>query len=574
MIQLGFLKKIRNRDNIMLFIFLILILFIHRYIFLYADDLYYSRDAAYGLSNLPHFMVGQLNANGRVWIGVMMLIILKSNIYTFRLFNPLVIMLTVLLIAKISTYYTSNQQNSSIMRERTLVGILCSSLFFIFLPIEIANTTIYYAACAFNYLYPTALAMLYGYTLHKHYLKAHNNKINLWILILAFLVGSSTQQVGAMGVGYTVLISLYFRFARKEIISKKLIPYYWALAVGYGIVTYGSIQRMLVEKQTGHEVILKDVASGLFKINVFSIPASSYVLVICLSCLFWLYHFSVKANKGINFNNIIVLCNKVLGVTLSLGLFGYIYVVLYKGYNIKLFSGGSFNTLLSMFIITFMLVYLISIVYISLLILVKERYPFLFYNSINAIGAQLMLIVVDARFAEAYKIMFPSLLLMSVFIVYSSINFYRSKLFLLLAMLVILFSLIPLGNSTFSHFINSSYVSYIWKIDIFIGLFLAVIIIKFYNSHNFKVFMALILIGIGLLNFGTEYRGYKIASYAQDFNLNAIEQYHLNNNPNVLMIKKTQGTMYGYNVNNWNKMPYFMKQCYGIPEQTLIRYID
>ncbi|WP_207637055.1 hypothetical protein [Desulfosporosinus sp. OT] len=559
--------KLRNKKYQVFCLLLIVMLLIHQHIFLYADDLYYSRDASYGLSNLPNFMLGQLNGNGRVWIGTMMLVILKYNIYVFRLFNPLVITLTAILIAKISTSYP--EDHNSRIKDEIVVASLCSSLFFIFLPIQIANTTIYYAACAFNYLYPTALVLLYGYTLHNHYVKMPNPKTNYWILLLAFLVGSSTQQVGAMGIGYMVLIPAYFKISRKKNILQSLVPYYLALFGGYSIVTYGSIKRMLFERQTGHVVNLKDVASGLLKTNIFSIPASGYVLIICLCCLVWLYSF-----RNQDFKKIAFLWHSLLIAALTIGILGYIYVVLYKKYPIHLFSGGTPNTLLSLCLIVFAAVYLISIVYIALLILINQRYPFLFYNSINAIGAQLMLFVADARFAEAYKIMFPSLLLMSIFIVYSFINFYRYKVFLLLSMIVILLSLTHLGKLTLNPLIDHANNPPIYQLALVIIGVSLFMIIGYYKQRTLKDLVVITIIMLGLFNLGTEYNGYKQASYAQDFNLDTISRYHLNHNPNELILKKTPGTIYGYNVSNWNRMPYFMKQCYRIPEEMSIRYID
>lgn len=82
-------------------------------------------------------------------------------------------------------------------------------------------------------------------------------------------------------------------------------------------------------------------------------------------------------------------------------------------------------------------------------------------------------IVADARFAGTYKIMFPSLLLMSVFIVYSFLKFYESKIF-------------------------------------------------FKDFKFIEIIMIILFIGLAVKVFSTTYMGYKNAAYPQIFNLNAI----------------------------------------------------
>ncbi|WP_097025968.1 hypothetical protein [Clostridium peptidivorans] len=97
-----------------------------------------------------------------------------------------------------------------------------------------------------------------------------------------------------------------------------------------------------------------------------------------------------------------------------------------------------------------------------------------------------MLIVADARFAGTYKIMFPSLLLMSVYSVYSFLQFYDSKIFL--------------------------------------------------NNFKFiKISMIILFIGSAIKVFSTTYIGYKNASYCQEFNLGAIKKNYINF---VVYIKK------------------------------------
>ena len=62
-------KKLKTERGIFKYIFLIALLVImyaiHKYIFLYADDLYYSRDAVASMNNIPAFALEELKANGK-----------------------------------------------------------------------------------------------------------------------------------------------------------------------------------------------------------------------------------------------------------------------------------------------------------------------------------------------------------------------------------------------------------------------------------------------------------------------------------------------------------------------------
>lgn len=130
-----------------------------------------------------------------------------------------------------------------------------------------------------------------------------------------------------------------------------------------------------------------------------------------------------------------------------------------------------------------------------------------------------MLLVADPRFANTYKIAFPSLLLMFVFISYSFINLYEENKFLWILLLI------PL-------------------------LFL-----------SYKIF-------------NNNYSGYKNTSYEINYNLYSINEYKSSSDKSTLILKKVPPTIYGYNTGNWNSMPYFMKQCYKINENTIIEYIE
>ncbi len=529
-------------------------LLIHRYIFLYADDLYYCRDASYGLSHLPHFTWSELKANGRVWIGLAMLAVLKNQIAVFRIFNPVMITLTAFLMARITTYsQMKDGLPDGLSPKEISTALFCSSLFFLYLPVQISHTTIYYVACAFNYLYPTALTMLYAYILFRSTKKPDQRlMIKSLIMVLAFLAGSSTQQGGMIAIGFTVLITFYFTFFKKQSVFHSYIPYYISLLSGFTLILYGSFNRLLFEKHAGNTVNPIEVITGLLRINIFSQPAALFVLLTCLSCIFWFAYCGSKVRHSLH--PFLYGLSRMLLVLLSLAIPGYIYVVLFKSVPVELFSDGTRNMILSFTMLAFTGVYLFSILLSSWMILLIRDNPFPFFNSICAIGAQLMLLIVNARFAQAYKMMFPSLLLMSIFIIFSIIQFHRNKTFIFLAVTLISLSIALMTDR--------------WSAAI---VALLVLILSIVFRSFFKA-SALISLSLALLVFGTTYAGYQKQAIPQIDNLEAIERYHQSTAKDKLILKKVPVSPYGYNLDNWNNMPYFMKQCYQIDPETRIEY--
>lgn len=506
------MKKKYLKEYIPLIVLMIVMYAIHRYIFIYADDLYYSRDAQRGFSYLPEFMIGQLNINGRVWVHVLLMYLVKYDVLVYRIINPIIIVLAVFCISKIST---RDSKNKSIFAT-SIIG----ALLFIALPRDIASTTIYYAACSLNYFYPTLVSILFGYTILNYYSKGENfDKLNILILILAFFSGSSTQQAGAIGIGFAVLTTLYLIFIKKYKIKMKYYLNFIPLIIGYGLVSYGSVKRMLFEKSSGVEIKVTDTITEILKTNIFSKPMVLFVILILVCCIIWI----LKFNSGNNYNKYLKYFNFAIVLAILVSILCYIYVVILKGYKVEIFTSTNASLKIKLFYLGFTSIYILSMLYVGGLILAYKDNPFILSCMINAIGAQIMLIVADARFASTYKIIFPSLMLMFIFITYTFNEIYNDKF--------------RLSKVTYFAFV-------------------------------------LVLLFSAFLYYRDNYLGYRRTSVEVEYNLKAIEEYQASNDKSKLTLKKVPPSLYGYNLGNWNTMPYFMKQCYRISEDTIIEYID
>lgn len=543
-----------------------------------------------------------------------MFFVLKPQIYLFRILNPIILLLTVIILAKMSSFHEKpldKAESFNISRDEKEnpylgVSLLCGCLFFLYLPLPIAHTTIYYAACAFNYLYPMALALLYGYWLYISPLKKR-----IPLLILSFFVASSTQQVGMIGIGYTVMFAIYLSFMQKRYPISTFVPYLLIQLIGYAILSYGSFQRLLSEKAAGNEAALGEVVSELTKTNIFSLPAAPFVTLLCLSCVFWLLHQANSVN----------LFHRILGITLGVATLGYLYFLLNENIVFQLPGKDSLTTV-SIATLAFVLLYLFSLLYVSYLLMRQGQTPFLFINTINAIGAQLMLLVVDARFAATYKVMFPSLLLLSVFI-FTSISAFRNNL-LYLAFASGIITLLPQNPSLFTlyqklstrypellpwyHKLSSWYPfaggEYLGFLLTFIAILVVILVVVIFpalvlplsneRKSSFKIqndpllkagfffqikkkltyIMGVLIILTTFVVFSQNLVGYYSVSIPQNYNLQAIAKYHEKGREGELFLKKVPVSYYGYNLGNWQTMPHFLKECYKIKEDTPIRYLE
>lgn len=507
-------KRFEIVKNFTPFILLIACMYIiHKYVYIYADDLYYSRDAQIGISYLPNFMLKQLNTNGRVWVHVLLSILVRYDALLYRIINPIIITLGAFLIAKISNNKRGN--------DKIFPAAIISSLLFLAIPTQIANTTVYYAACALNYLYPTLVAISFGYVFLVYYLNKENiSKINLGIIILGFFAASSTQQAGAIGIGYAVLVSIYIIFIKGYKLSIKYLINFIPLILGYGLVTFGSIKRMLFEKNSGVEVKISETFIEILKTNIFSKPVALVTIFTCICLVLWIIRFG----REYEHNKIIKYFNISLAIGLLISSLCYIYVVIIKGYSIESVILGNIINKKVLFYLGFTIIYIFSMLYVGILILINKDNPFILASMINAIGAQVMLLVADSRFASAYKIIFPSQLLMFIFICYTLTELYYEKSInlnkILFYILIIPFS---------------------------------VIAFRYYFKN---------------------YNGYKNTSIEIEYNLNTIKEYQDSSDKTSITLKKVPYSIYGYNLGNWNDMPYFMKQCYRINEDTIINYIE
>lgn len=509
------LKQLRHRRILCLIplvILLILMALIFRYVHLYADDFYYSRDIKYGFFSVPYVLRKNFEANGRVWVHFLLMLITRYDALIFRIINPIVITLSAALIARTAGI----GKNKS--RVSVFAFILCAC-YFIGLHIQVADTTIYYAACSLNYLYPAAVTILYGALFTKRVLSGDADKLSPLLLITAFFAASSTQQCGAAAIGYAVMLTLYAVFVKKQKLRRRFWFNYLPLILGFSIVMYGSVMRYIRESSDEKAGGIVTNLARLIRLNVFSKPVFLFTLVMLLCIIAGLVCL-LKVHKGTCLEKL----DRFLLVLMLVLSVKYVIVMLSDDYDISsnITDSGIIITEQFFFAICFTILYLFCIIYISIVIMLRKDSPLVLCSVIDSIGAQLIIIFVDAKYTSAYKMILPS------------------QLFLL----------------TFAAYVINS---------------------VFTEKHSkAAVIPAVIITGslcaVSMCIFCSNYKGYKQVSENIQYNLDEIDSYLKNGSKDDLVFRKVISDKYGYNNGNWNNMPGFMRECYGIRSNTKIEY--
>jgi hypothetical protein len=535
-------------------LFVALMLLFHRYVFLYADDYYYAGYYSMdGLHSILYLIKSHLASNGRLWVHFLLTGLVEYGGLPFRLLNPVFLGLVCVL-------YTFIAQNGSRDNRKALLVGAVAVAFFLSMPYGLSMTSLYYAACALNYVYPTILAIAYGYALLRWNL--HEDKrprCAVWLLpLLAFLGGSSTQQVGMITIGFIVLTFLYLWIFVKEKPLKRLrrvflINLLFALA-GFLIVLYGAFKRA---ENEGSQIDLHAAVDGLIYINFLSPAVKGFVIVGIACCILWMFYFA---------KNILEKSN---GVKFHYALIGFLVILVgfyfYLCRRVSLMVSPEYISSLEVSTNTFFLlvliggVFLVCVMYTGLIILKVKGNPFPLFCLICAVGSQLCMMAAEAKYTFAPKVMIPALLLCFVYILVTVWEFCGNRLFLA----TILAALAVPSQSV----LVLVFVGVIWISAALDTMFVR----DRRNGYHYTFAAICVIICFALLSFAPTWQRYQEASVALNYNLKAIKAYQLSPDKSVLQLRK--GVVYaGYNMGIWNEMPFFMKDYFQISEDTKILY--
>lgn len=398
-------NKIEKSSKIITIIFLFLTYILHYYIFLCGDDFMYGTFSHKNILN----SVGNyyFTGNGRWFINIMDSCILFFDKYLFMLLNPLLIILFVYLLVKITMIITDKKNFNQLF----IVGLLFVSSMNILLSREV----LYWITGMMNYLFPSILFLgsYYCYLRNKRELQENHKlefKWKLLFFILSFFSGASVEQFSLMYCG-VVTLDLGYRFLKKDKIYKFEWFGYLLSIIGLCTILFAPGNFIRVEAAKNKNSLFIKILDLIYN-NYNSIVVSNIILIISLLSFF----ISEKFRKS----RFLVYINRInIGMVLVRLILTHINLL------------QSLNNKLIFINIVFFFIILINIVYNDLQ---QNNRVILFSLFFVGIGSQIMLLISEIW---GFRISFSMYIIFYIFILYL-ISKFDSKLIPLMISAILL----------------------------------------------------------------------------------------------------------------------------------------
>ena len=143
-------KMKKNFNYIILIIFFILMINLHRYIYLGGDDYIYGNFIKDGIQSFCNMHINHyIHTNGRAIMHFLVTIMLIFDRYLWIIINPLALCIFVILISKICCKEEKNFN----------IALLLTIMLLFFIGIDISRETIFWLDGSFNYFYPMLLLL-------------------------------------------------------------------------------------------------------------------------------------------------------------------------------------------------------------------------------------------------------------------------------------------------------------------------------------------------------------------------------------------------------------------------------
>ena len=380
-------KKEKIINTLCFAIPVILILVTASNVLFYADDYFYGTFLKDGFhdfftKNIYHF----INYNGRVIVHIIDQLILS--------FVPFIYAVICVLLLILFFHFASLILDCGKIQYFSL-----SMCFMLFIPSDILKESLFWRSAMVNYLYPCVLVAALIFTLKKSYEKKH---IGIFGLILCFLSGASTEQMGIIAVIITV-ICFFINPSRFTILIKSFI--FTAVGVFTIFLSPATTARLNTESAHASQTIqavltrLYDLSEKLFALN-----GVSFFCLLFIFAAILLYK-----NKILKILSVIFICflytyicffEKIYVLNIILLLLFILYSVISAGiiffYKKDRYSSICLSTSILSIIVMLMtnsLTYrtlfpfiLFTIAWASNIILKKLRYRYLFISALTLTG--------------------------------------------------------------------------------------------------------------------------------------------------------------------------------------------
>lgn len=340
-----------------------------------ADDFHYRQVAVCSPSVILQYLKWHYMAeNGRLLVHVFVILMLRNK-FTFVLWK-------ILTVAGLVAYCDLIAKMASAAREQYRSAVM-TVIFFFMTIVNIYTYSIYWLTGSFNYFYPMLFLLAIMYLSRK-------KPGSPALIPLALLCGATTEQVGIMCIGWFFLLTLDGVFKKKKPSIVYIICTVLA-AAGYATVMLSPGISIRINDQGTHGLL--NYGINLIKLLrknwIDNLGMVFFMSMITFGVCYWLYKF--KKDRGLSSKItvpaiVFLTAANILNFTCKLVL--QLHHTLLDS-NIK-FSHG-FNTAYCIFWFAYLLVFTVSLCYVTVKIYTERKEFIVSASVILAVGSQIMM---------------------------------------------------------------------------------------------------------------------------------------------------------------------------------------
>ncbi len=388
-----FFKK--NYHWIVLGVFTVLMLITHQFVLIYGNDYYHASAVAGTVQDFVNFHVKHyMEGNGRALIHVVLtLFFIGKGVLIWRILNPIVFALVIILCAKAFIYDP---------KDRPAVIVILSVLY-LCLGGRFTSYSTYSLTPVFNYIYPFLLTLPLICCINRIY--ADGKKYPA-LPVLGFFAGATMEQTGMMTIGYIVLIVFFHWILNKKKPAAVIIVTFVTTLIGFATVMLAPGNTVRMEGAT-RPFTENFVAATTMLVNNKPFVLLNLFLISALS--YWLLTLRPKLK-------LLRICNILLVIALGAGYLVNLFLM-YNPFGIT-FS----HPILKLVWVAYDLAYVFAMVYVPVLIaFCKKNYEYL-SHAVIALGSIFMLFFASI---SVWRPLTPAIVIFFVFIAQTCLDLRR-----------------------------------------------------------------------------------------------------------------------------------------------------
>lgn len=372
----------------------------------FLDDFTYKQVSVCETDEILQFLKWHIeNYNGRTLVHCLEMLFLRYD-WGFLLWKVLSAILICAFVFVSSKIVTRDKNNFNIAASASILFLFGVSPY-------IWNESIYWLSGSFNYFIPMMLFLVLM-------LAVDRKPDSVWLCVLSFICGATTEQVGMMTVGLFVIL-IADKLVSRQKVPTALIFNLIASVIGYCTVIFAGGTRTRVDTQSeitltvffeNFVTIFQENWFGNFNLLVMLVPITFMIS-------YWIYKYR-KVNRAMMF------AHKALIVLLWV-LTGFNLLIKAVSVTNELFGLGiTFPKALNICIFAVWLLYAVlffcSFLLVTVLIYIKEKNVFPITFLILGFGSQFMMSVAGRSYFRTCLSMLFMFILFDVFSVISIWN--------------------------------------------------------------------------------------------------------------------------------------------------------